>query len=154
MCEIKTAKWMMARSFQKTAKPNKSFNQIPALQALEIRFEEVANSVEIHRILFENAPKTSNSSFLVSLGSLWGSGPPKRHLNGSRFDLLLTPFWVLGSVHFSHRFPEVPLKPRGCQREGQGCLQVLAGGTKSRPKIAMEASEGMSKNRCFTIVKP
>ena len=147
MCEIKTARWMMARSFQKTAKPSNSLNQIPALQALEIRPEE------LHRIIFENAPKTSKSSFLVSLGSLWGSGPPKRHLNGSRFDLILTPFWVLGSVHFSHRFLEVPLEPRGCHRECQGCLQATEGGTKSGPKVAMEASEGISKNCCFTQIK-
>ena len=154
MCEIKTARWMMARSFQKTAKPIESLNQIPALQVLEIRFEELANSVEIHRILFENVPKTSRSIFLVSLGSLWGPGPPKSHLNGSRFDLILAPFWALGSVHFSYRFLEIPFEPRGCHRECQGCVQAPERGTKSTPRVAMEVSEGMSENHCFTTIKP
>ena len=120
----------MARSFQNTAKPSKSSNQIPALQILEIRFEELANSVEIHRILFENVPKTSKSIFLVSLGSLWGPGPPKSHLNGSRFDLILAPFRALGSVHFSHRFLEILFERKGWHRERQGCVQAPERGRK------------------------
>ena len=60
---------------------------------------------------------------------------------------------VSGSVHFSHRFLEMLFEPKGCHRECQGCAEVSKRDTKSRPEVAMEASEGMSENVFFSIVK-
>ena len=116
-------------------------------------FQRTTKSAELGRFLTKNTPRTPKLSFGVSLGPQGRPGPPKSHLNGSRFAVILVPFLVFGNVNFSRRFPEMLFEPKGCHRECQGCADVSKRDTKSRPEVAMEASEGMSENSCFIFVK-